>query len=104
MRPFALTIAARVCACGPTTAIDLPGADTKVSATTTASQPQATRAIAPAILPSGRSHVAEGLPSIVIEVLDARAAGFEVPIDIDQPVNSSPQPGPAEAGLGIEIK
>ena len=36
-------------------AIDLPGADPKVRAMTTTSQPQATSATAPAILRNGRS-------------------------------------------------
>jgi hypothetical protein len=38
-------------------AIDLPGAEPKVRATTTASQPPTTSAMAPAIRPDGRSHL-----------------------------------------------
>src|SRR5258706_7242079 len=104
MWPFALTTAARAWEGGPTIAIDLPGADAKVRTTTTASQPEATRAIAAVILPSGRSQGATGLSSVVIEVLDARASGLEVPADIDQTVNSSAKTCPAEAGPGIEIQ
>ena len=39
MRPLALTTAASACDGGPMMAIDLPGAEPKVSAITTASQP-----------------------------------------------------------------
>ena len=57
MRPLALAIAASACDGGPTMAIDLPGADPKVNATTTASQPKTTSAIAPAIRPSGNARL-----------------------------------------------
>ena len=56
MRPLALAITASACDGGPTMAIDLPGADPKVRATTTASQPQTTSAIAPAIRPNGQAR------------------------------------------------
>ena len=89
--------------------MDLPGADAKVSAITIASQPQATSAIALAILPNGRSRAEKDapsidLPSIIIEVLDARAPGLESPLDIDEAVDPNPQAGPAKAGFGVEIE
>ena len=97
--------AARARAGGPTIAIDLPGADAKVRATTIANQPAATKAVAAAIRRNGRSPGArDRLLSIIIEVLDARAPGLECPIDIDKAINPSPQAGPAEAGFGVEIQ
>ena len=62
MRPLALATAARACDGGPRIAIDLPSGDPKVSATITASQPQATSAIAPAILLNLRSAPLEPFP------------------------------------------
>ena len=84
-------------------AIDLPGADPKVSAMTTASQPQTTSAIAPAIRRSGGSRSAER-PSVVIEVLNARAPGLEVAVDVDQTVDPGLQAGPAKARPGIKLQ
>src|SRR4051794_18598620 len=81
-------------------AIDLPGTEAKVSATTMANQPQATRAKAPAILPIGRSR----LPSIVIKMLDVRAPVPEIAVDIDKAVDPSLQAGPAKARSGVEIE
>src|SRR6266851_2182112 len=105
MWPSALTTAARARAGGPTIAIDLPGADAKVRATTIANQPAATKALAAAIRRNGRSPGERGrLPSIIIEVLDAHAPGLECPIDIDKAINPGPQAGPAEAGFGVEIQ
>src|ERR1043166_8482025 len=98
MRPLALTIAAKACAGGPTMAIDLPGADAKVSATTTMNQQATTKAAAVAILANDRNHDGRRLPSIVIEMLDARAPGLEIPVDVDQTINPSAQTGPAKAG------
>src|SRR5712671_3784034 len=105
MCPFALMTAARARAGGPTIAIDLPGADAKVRATTIANQPAATKAVAAVIRRNGRSPGAtDRRPSIVIEVLDARASGLECSIDIDKAIDPGPQAGPAEAGFGVEIQ
>src|SRR6187397_1509270 len=104
MRPLAMTTAASACDGGPMIAIDLPGADPKVRATTIVNQPQATSTIAPVILPNGRSLDERGLPSIVIEVLDAGAPGLELPADIDQTIDPSLKTNPAEAGPGVEIE
>src|SRR5438094_10475469 len=102
MRPLALAIAASACAGGPMIAIDLPGAEPKVSATTTASQPPTTSAMAPAIRPDGRSQFRGA--SVVIKMLNARAPGLEIPVDIDEAVDPNLQPGPAEAGPGIKLQ
>src|SRR5882672_4114166 len=99
MRPLALAITASVCDGGPMIAIDLPGADPKVKATTTASQPHTTRVIAPAIRPNSEARLCRR-PSVVIEVLNARAPGFEIAVDIDKLVDPSLQAGPAKAGPG----
>ena len=85
-------------------AIDLPGADPKVSATTTTSQPQTTSAIAPAIRPQRPQPALNAARSVVIEVLDARALGLEVAVDVDEAVDPGLQAGPAEAGPGIKLQ
>src|SRR5437868_10608585 len=85
-------------------AIDLPGGDAKVRPTTTASQPAATRAIAPAIAPNARHRCKTVLFLIVIEMLDTRAGCFEVAVDINETVYPDTQPGPAKAWFGIQIK
>src|SRR5438445_9011020 len=103
MRPLALAITASVCDGGPTIAIDLPGAEPKVNATTTASQPQTTRAIAPAIRPKGKARLCRR-PSVVIEVLNACAPGFEIAVDIDKLVDPSLQACSAKAGSGIKLQ
>src|SRR5256884_4397614 len=99
MRPLALTTAARACDGGPRIAIDVPGGDPKVSATMTASQPQVTSAVAPAILLSLRNE-----PLVIIEVLDARALCFKVAVDINQALDASLQTGPAKPGFGVEAE
>lgn len=88
--------AASARACGPIMAIDLPGADPKVRAITTASQLPATSATALAIRRSGRS--------VIVEVLNADAPGPKVAVDVDQTVDPSLEPGPAEAGSGIKLQ
>ncbi len=80
-------------------AIDLPGADPKVRATTIANQPQATSAIAPAIRPT----VLRG-PLVVVEVLNAGTLRLEVADDIDQAIDPNLKTGPAEAGSGVKIE
>ena len=84
-------------------AIDLSGDDPKVKATTTASHPQATSAIAPAIRRNGRSQFRRDA-SVVIEVLDAHASGFQVAVDIHQTLDPSLQADAAEAGFGIKLQ
>src|ERR1700688_3852842 len=103
MRPLAFATTASACAGGPMIAIDLPGAEPKVRATTTASQPHATSAMAPAIRPDGSSHF-RGALLVVIEVLDARAPGLEVAVDVDKTVDPGLQAGPAKAGPGIKLQ
>src|SRR3979490_2046426 len=98
MRPLALATTASACDGGPTIAIDLPGEDPKVSATTKESQPTMTSAAAPAMRLSGNARFCRR-PSIVIEVLNARALGLELAVDIDEAVDpgfqaSPPKPGP----------
>ena len=84
-------------------AIDLPGADPKVRAMTTTSQPLTTSAMAPAIRRSCRSELRVKL-SIVIEVLDAHALGLEITVDVDETVDPGLQAGAAEAGFGIKLQ
>ena len=103
MRPLALAITASVCDGGPTIAIDLPGADPKLNATTAASQPQTTRAIAPAIRPNRIVLPGRGL-LVVIEVFNARTSGSEIAVDIHQSVDPGLQAGPAKAGPGIKLQ
>lgn len=99
MRPFALAIIAMACAGGPTIAIDFPGADPKVRAITTTSQPQATSAMAPAMR---RSLPAR--PSVVIEVLNVGTLGLEIAVDLDQTVDPYLEAGPAKAWPGVKLQ
>src|SRR5687768_2863712 len=103
MRPLALAIAASACDCGPTMAIDLPGADPKVNATTTASQPTTTKAIAPAMRTSGNARFCRRA-SVVIEVLNACTPGLELAVDVDKPVDPGFHAGPAKPGPGIQLQ
>ena len=103
MRPLALAIIAMACAGGPTIAIDFPGGDPKVNAMMTASQPQATSAIAPAIRRSGGSRFPT-CPSVVIEVLNYGTLGLEVAVDLHETVDPHLQTGPAKAGPGIKLQ
>src|ERR1700676_2839401 len=96
MRPLAFAITASVCDGGPITAIDFPGADPKVNAMTTTSQPQTTSAIAPTIWRSGGRRRSMR-SSVVIEVLNAHAPGLEVPVDVHQCVDPDLEADPAEA-------
>ena len=84
-------------------AIDLPGADPKVRAMTTTSQPQAMSATAPAIRRNCRSEL-QRCVSIVIEVLNTHAFSLEIAIDVDETVDPSLQAGAAEAGLCIQLQ
>src|SRR5438093_814390 len=133
MRPLALATAARACDGGPRIAIDLPSGDPKVSATITASQPQATSAIAPAILLNLRSAPLEPFPFrlnrngalsfcfdafssrepvstslenalVIIEMLNAGALCLQVAVDINQALDASLQTGPAKPGFGVEVE
>ena len=99
MRPLALAIIAMACAGGPTIAIDFPGADPKVRAITTTSQPQATSAMAPAMR---RSLPAR--PSVVIEVLNVGTLGLEIAVDLDQTVDPYLEAGPAKAWPGVKLQ
>src|SRR5439155_10881087 len=103
MLPLALAIAANACDGGPTMAIDLPGAEPKVNATTTAIQPKTTRAIAPAMRPSGNARFCRR-SSVVIEVLNARTLGLELAVDIHEAVDPGFQAGPAKPGPGIQLQ
>src|SRR5437868_405484 len=94
-RPFALAMAASACAGGPMIAIDFPGGEAKVRATTRANQPAATSTNAPTIRRSGR-HPVE-LTSIVIEMLDGRAGRLEIAVNLDEAVDPRTQASPAEA-------
>src|SRR5215211_1568164 len=102
MRPLALAIAASVWDGGPITAIDLPGADPKVKAVTTASQPATTSVIAPAIRPHRQAPCRR--PSVIIEVLNARAFGLEFAVDVHETVDPDLQAGPAKAGPGVQLQ
>src|SRR5512138_131618 len=95
MWPFALTTAAIACACGPMMAMDLSGPAAKERPATSVSQPQTTSATLPAI----GNHLL-----IVIEVLNAGTPGLQLAIDVNQTIDPSLQPGPAEAGFGVEIE
>src|SRR6266702_5601671 len=101
MRPLALAITASVCDGGPITAIDFPGADPKVSAITTVSQPQATSAMAPAIRRNGGMRRSTR-SSVVIEVLNTHTPGLEVAVDIHETVDPYLEAGPSEAGSRIK--
>ena len=103
MRPLALAIIAMACAGGPTIAIDFPGADPKVRAITTTSQPHATSAIAPAIRRSGGSR-SPTCPSVVIEVLNYGTLGLEVAVNLDKTVDLYLEAGPAKAWPGVKLQ
>src|SRR6185295_9085106 len=102
MRPLALAIAASAWDGGPITAIDLPGADPKVKSVTTASQPPTTSVIAPAIRPHRKPS--RRRLSVVIEVLNARAPGLELAVDIHEAVDPGFQAGSAKPGPGIQLQ
>src|SRR4051794_28726881 len=102
MRPLALAIAASAWEGGPITAIDLPGADPKVKAVTTASQPTTTSVIAPAIRPHRKPS--RGRRSVIIEVLDTCTPGLELAGDIDKTVDPCLQARPAKAGPCIQLQ
>src|SRR5260221_13072935 len=103
MRPLAFAITANACACGPITAIDFTGADPKVNAITTASQPPATSAMAPKMRRSGDSRRSMRW-SVVIEVLNAHAFGLEVAVDVNKAGVLGLEAGPAEAGSRIKFQ
>src|SRR3954447_22821033 len=99
MWPFAFTTAAIACACGPMMAMDLSGPAAKDRPITRASQPQTTSATLPAIRSATRSR-----PSVIVEVLNSGAPGFQVFGDLDQMVDPNLQARPAEAGFCVELE
>ena len=103
MRPLALAIIAMACAGGPTIAIDFPGADPNVNAITTASQPPATSAIAPAIRRNGGNRLS-WRSSVIIEVLNHCTLGLEIAVDLDETVDLHLEAGPVKAGPAIKLQ